>query len=146
MFDRLKRVFEVLEKNDVKYVVVGGVAAVVHGVPRSPTCLEILVEPTVDNAVELLRALEEIGFTTATLTTAQEVVTNEVTVFKDRVRIDVLTVAPGIRFKDAWKHKVKVKYENQEFNVLSRDLLIKSKRSTRDGIDFEDARLLELNR
>ena len=46
MLNQLKDVFASLQKHSVKYVVVGGVAAVLHGVPRATFNLDILIEPT----------------------------------------------------------------------------------------------------
>ena len=38
----------------VKYLVIGGVAAIIHGHPRNTFDLDILIEPTVENARRLL--------------------------------------------------------------------------------------------
>jgi hypothetical protein len=65
-------------------------------------------------------------------------------VFKDRVRIDVQTSTPGLRFDDAWRRKETMSYEGQPFFVLSRADLIAAKRAAGRPVDLEDARLLEL--
>jgi hypothetical protein len=58
MLDQLQTVFASLQRNDVRYVVIGGIAAVLYGVPRATFDLDILIEPTVENAQSLLDALE----------------------------------------------------------------------------------------
>jgi hypothetical protein len=42
---------------------------------------------------------------TASLTNVEEILSNQITIFKDRVRIDVQTSTPGLRFQDAWKRR-----------------------------------------
>jgi hypothetical protein len=42
---------------------------------------------------------------TASLTNVEEILSNQITIFKDRVRIDVQTSTPCLRFQDAWKRR-----------------------------------------
>jgi hypothetical protein len=144
MLNRLKDVFASFQKHDVRYVVIGGVAAILHGVPRATFDLDILVEATPDNARRLLDALLEAGLGTAALTTEKELLSNEITVFKDKVRIDVQTSTPGLSFRQAWEHRQTMKYQNQSFHVVSKSDLIASKRAASRDIDLEDIKLLEL--
>lgn len=44
MFNTLRPLFESLKSNDVRYVVIGGVAAGIHGVPRATFDLDILTK------------------------------------------------------------------------------------------------------
>jgi len=143
MLNRLKGVFRSFEEREVKYVVIGGIAAVLHGVPRATFDLDILVEATPDNAVRLLEALSAAGLGTAALTTPEDVLAHEITVFQDWVRIDVQTSIPGLRFRDAWQRRVTMEYEGQRFFVASRADLIASKRAAGRDIDLQDVRLLE---
>ena len=144
MLNRLKDVFRSFQQHEVKYVVIGGIAAVIHGVPRATFDLDILVEATPENIQPLLDALLDAGIGTASLTNVDEILSNEITIFKDRVRIDVQTSTPGLSFQDAWKRRKTMEYQGQVFYVVSLDDLISSKRATGRGVDLEDVRLLEL--
>jgi tRNA nucleotidyltransferase/poly(A) polymerase len=144
MLNRLQEVFASFQKHDVKYVVIGGVAAVLYGVPRTTFDLDILIEATPHNARRLLDALIDAGLGTAHLITAEELLAEEITVFKDRVRIDVQTSTPGLNFPDAWQRRVKMKFQQQEFYVVDRQDLIASKRAAARKVDLEDVRILEL--
>jgi len=144
MLNRLQGVFKSFQQHDVKYLVIGGIASILHGVPRATFDLDILIETTPENAKRLLDALEDAGLGTALLTTVDNLLANEITIFKDRVRIDVQTSTPGITFKEAWQNKLVMNFRGQPFNVLSKDDLIKSKRAAGRAIDLEDVRLLEL--
>jgi hypothetical protein len=41
MLNQLKGVFSSFQKNDVRYVVIGGIAAILYGVPRATFDLDI---------------------------------------------------------------------------------------------------------
>ncbi len=144
MLNRLKAVFESFQQYKVKYVVIGGIAAVLHGIPRATFDLDILIEATQENVQHLLQALLDAGLGTASLTSVDEILSNEITVFKDRVRIDVQTSTPGLSFEDAWERRQTMAYQGQSFFVVSSDDLISSKRAAGREVDLEDVRLLEL--
>ena len=144
MLNRLQDVFRSFQKHEVKYVVIGGIAAILHGVPRATFDLGILIETTPENAKRLLDALLDAGLGTAALTSPGDVLANEITVFKDRVRIDVQTSTPGLQFAGAWANRKTVTYQEQEFFILSKADLIRAKRAAGMPVDLEDARLLEL--
>lgn len=143
MLNRLKDVFASLQRHDVRYVVIGGIAAVLHGVPRATFDLDLLIEATPDNAQRLLDAFVETGMGTADLTTAADLLAHEITIFQDRVRIDVQTSTPGLAFADAWSGRVTMAYEGQEFYVVNRVHLIQSKRASGRDIDLQDAAILD---
>jgi hypothetical protein len=124
--------------------VIGGVASILHGVPRATFDLDILIEATLENARRLLAALLDAGLGTAALTTPEDVLANEITVFKDRVRVDVQTSTPGIKFQEAWLRHHTVTYQGQEFFILSKEDLVASKCASGREVDLEDVRLLEL--
>jgi hypothetical protein len=143
MLNRLQDVFKSFQRHDVKYVVIGGVASVLHGVPQATFDLDILIEASPENAQRLLAALLDAGFGTATMTSAEDVAAHEITVFNDRVRIDVQTQTPGLDFQDAWRHHKTITYQGQDFFVVSREDLIASKRAAGGEVDLNDVRLLE---
>jgi len=144
MLNRLRDVFASFQKNDVRYVVIGGIASVLHGVPRATFGLDILIEPTAENVSRLLDAFTAAGFGTAQLTSVDEILANEITIFKDFVRIDVQTSTPGLLFQNAWDRRVTMQYQGQIFYVASREDLISSKRAAGRKVDLEDVRLLKL--
>ena len=144
MLNRLLDVFRSFQQHEVRYVVIGGIASILHGVPRVTFDLDILIEATPENAKRLLDALRDAGLATASLTTVEELLANALTVFEDRVRIDVQTTTPGVTFAAAWGRRKTVSYRGQEFFILSREDLIASKRAAGRPVDLEDVRLLEL--
>ncbi|MCL5270919.1 MAG: hypothetical protein M1457_10320 [bacterium] len=143
MLHKLAGVFASLNENKVRYLVMGGIAAVLHGVPRATFDLDILIDPDPDNANRLLRALTQAGLATATLIDSKQLLDNEITVFSDFVRIDVQTRTPGIHFADAWERRDEMCYGQTAFTVLSKKDTIASKRAAGRPVDLDDVRILE---
>ncbi len=144
MLNQLLDVFSSFQKYQVKYLVIGGIASVLYGVPRATFDLNVLIEATPDNAKRLLDALEEAHLGTASLTSPKELLAHEITVFNDQVRIDVQTFTPGIKFENAWENRNTIEYQGRNFFVVSKEDLIASKRAAGREKNLEDVRLLEL--
>ena len=142
MLDQLQSVFASFQKNDVRYLVIGGIAAVLYGVPRATFDLDVLIEPTLENAKRLLQAMTEAGLGTASLASADEVLATEITIFTDRIRLDVQTSTPGIVFEEAWQRRVTMNYKGQALEVVSLADLIASKRASGRDVDLENVRIL----
>jgi len=49
MLNQLRGVYSSLHKHQVKYVTIGGIAAILYGVPRATFDLDILIEATLMN-------------------------------------------------------------------------------------------------
>lgn len=141
----LPALFASLATHEVRYVLVGGLAAVLHGVPRSTLDVDLLIEARRENAERLLRALGEAGLGTAHLTTAAELLANTITLFEDQLRVDVFLSIPGVGFEDAWRERATKDAAGVPVHILSRDLLIRAKRAAGRPKDLEDvADLLSL--
>ena len=143
MLDRLDRVFRSLSAREVRYVVIGGIAAAIHGVPRATFDLDMLIAPTAENARRLLSAFRDAGLVTSELTTPEGLLAHEITVFKDFVRIDVQTRTPGLEFESAWRDRMDVPFAGTVIRVVSRKDLIRSKKKSGRPVDLEDVRILE---
>ena len=143
MFDLYRDVFRSLNDQQARYLVIGGVAVGIHGISRATFDLDLLIEATADNARRVLRALTDAGMGTATLTTPDQLLANEITILRDVVQIDIQTRTPGIVFQDAWERRVRLDYRDVPMQVVSRDDLIASKRASGRPVDLEDLRALE---
>jgi hypothetical protein len=132
-----------IAKAAIGYVVIGGIAAVLYGVPRATFDLDLLIEATPENAAKLLDALYEAGIASAALVSPEEILSNDITVFKDRIRIDVQTHTPGLHFNTAWERKTTMTYQGQSFYVVSLDDLVASKIAAGRPKDLEDVQALQ---
>ena len=144
MFENLVPLFASLISHKVQYLVIGGVASIAYGVPRMTLDVDILIRPTLDNARALLAAFEEAGMGTATLIGPEEMLSHEVTIFQDRLRVDVQTSTPGIDFDQANARYKVLTVQGVELRLVSLEDLIASKRAAGRPQDLEDLRLLEL--
>jgi tRNA nucleotidyltransferase/poly(A) polymerase len=72
MLNQLQGVFSSFQKHDVRYLVIGGIAAILYGVPRATFDLDILIDATPENAQRLLETLLDAGLGTAALITADD--------------------------------------------------------------------------
>ena len=145
MLNQLRGVFSSFHNHDVRYVIIGGIAAILYGVPRATFDLDILIEATPENAERLLTALLDAGLGTAALTTAEDILAHEITIFRDKTRIDVQTSTPGLAFAQAWEAREEMDYAGQIFYVASRQHVIDSKRAAGRKQDLEDVRMLEVD-
>lgn len=136
--------YKSLNRHKVRYLVIGGISAILHGMPRTTLDIDILIEPSENNTRNLLKALLDAGLYTASLTSVKDILANEISIFKDRIRLDVQTKTPGIDFKKAWKRKTVFKVSGINIYSLNIDDLILSKRASGRKEDKEDIKYLKL--
>jgi len=132
-----------LNAADVRYLIVGGYAVMIHTEPHFTKDLDIWIEPSFGNANKLVQALAQFG---APLRGIDAGDFTEPDVFYqigiDPVRIDILTSLPGVDFADAWERRLAVDFDGEPASVISRDDLIVSKRITDRIRDRKHARAL----
>ncbi|MBI1853609.1 MAG: nucleotidyltransferase [Planctomycetes bacterium] len=146
MMNPLRPLFESLNSHRVDYLVIGGVAAIAYGVPRVTLDTDILIRPTRSNAAALLKAFEAAGLATSILTTPDELAAQEITIFKDRVRVDVQTRTPGIDFDAAFARRKTIDLDGVPVHLVAVEDLIASKKAAGRPRDLEDVRILESRR
>jgi predicted nucleotidyltransferase len=140
MFSQDFREFiELLIKNKAEYLIVGGYAVGIHGHPRYTGDLDIWLNPTPQNAEQILKSVNEFGFSSFKLT--QEDFTkpgNVIQLGYPPLRIDLLTEIDGVTFEECFKNRKEVIIENLKVNFIGyNDLLINKKESGRPR-DIDD--------
>jgi predicted nucleotidyltransferase len=68
---------------------------------------------------------------------------HEITVFRDRYRLDIQTSTPGLHFQDAWDRRQEMTLDGVTLWVVSKEDLIALKRASGRQVDLEDVRILE---
>ncbi len=134
---------ELLNKHNVQYCVIGAFALAFHARPRYTKDMDILIEPTTDNAKRLLLALDEFGF--GSLNIAVNDFTTQGNIIQlgyEPVRIDIITSIKGLEFADIWKSRIQGPYGKQTINFIDRQNLIRSKRLSNRPQDKVDLELL----
>ena len=117
----------VLNAHGVRYLVIGAHAVAFHARPRATKDLDILLEPTPENAHRALAALREffggadLGYTVEDLTDPQWIVQLGVA----PVRIDLLSEIPGFpSFEAAWRNRVDAQFGAVQVHYLGLDDLL----------------------
>jgi hypothetical protein len=126
-------------EGEVRCLVVGAYALAHHGRPRATGDLDVWVDPTAQNALRVIRALEAFG------APLHEVVQDDFArpgvVFQMGVppgRIDILTELTGIRFEDAWATRERGAFGDLAVDFIGRDAFIRNKRATGRAKDLGD--------
>lgn len=132
---------------EARFLVVGAHALAVHGVPRATQDLDVWIDPEPANAGRVWRALSSFGAPLAELN-----ITPADFTASDRVvqlglppsRIDILTSLTGASdFESAWNDREEHVIRGRNVPVLSRAMLIATKRATGRPKDLADLDALE---
>jgi hypothetical protein len=129
---------------EAQFLVVGAYAVALHTRPRATGDLDLWVEPTLENAGRVLRALRAFGapledLTESDLTTAEMVYQ----IGLPPRRIDLLTSLTGISFAEAWPNRILTSIEALSVPFIGKDALIRNKRALGRAQDIADLELLE---
>jgi predicted nucleotidyltransferase len=135
---------ESLNKNDVRYLIIGAHAVAFHARPRATKDLDIFIEPAPDNAERVLAAIQDflgsdLGLKVEDLTIPGRIVQLGVA----PSRIDLLSRLAGTRdFTSVWASRVDAKFGDVDAHYLSLDDLIQEKESADRDQDRADLRSL----
>ena len=124
--------------HDVRFVVIGGVALILHGSSYVTEDIDLAYERTRENAERIAAALKPFrprprGFPTDLpfIFDAQTVVSGQIFTLQTSVgAVDLLGEVPGVgTFTEAWAQSEAVTDDGMTFRVLSIDGLIAAKRT-----------------
>jgi hypothetical protein len=132
---------ELLERHDVRYLIIGGLAFIYHAKPRFTKDIDVWLDPEPDNLARANAALADFGSPyLLNLSDADEILQLGVA----PNRIDLLREAAPLAFEDAWRRRVEGTYGRaRAWWIAIEDLL-----AIKERIDHprhqEDARVLRL--
>ena len=135
---------ECFDRNDVRYLIVGGWALAAHGHPRMTKGLDVWIWPALSNANAVLDALEEFGFGDLGLSpddfTEPDVV---IQLGYPPNRIDLLTTPTGVEFGDCWEERLDVEMDGLTVPFIGLEGLKANKRASGRAQDTVDVEILE---
>ena len=136
---RVADVCDLLNAEEARYVVVGAMAMQLWGTSRATRDIDILIDPTLENAERVLRALRRLPFGVAADIDARDVLRRAVTMIGDTPNVDVLTRAWNLRWSDAETALTVFTVDGVFIPTVSLAHLIESKRTgrTQDLADIE---------
>ena len=137
--NRVLRVCRLLNRRRVRYVIIGGVAANLHGSVLATKDVDLLVPRDLKNMARMLDALGELPYGIARELDAGEVVRKPFTIIGDDPRVDILTVAATVSFDAAYPRRVVRRIAGVRVPYLNLDDLVRSKQTGRaqDIADIE---------
>ena len=139
-----KEFIQLLNDNQVRYLVVGGYAVALHGYPRYTKDIDIWIELAQENAARIIKALEQFGFASLGLKEGDFLVEDQIIQLGYAPnRIDVITTLPGVVFKECYDKRLLVEIEEVKVNFIDLDNLRKNKKATGRLQDLADLENLE---
>ena len=139
-----KEFIQLLNDNQVHYLVVGGYAVALHGYPRYTKDIDIWIELTQENAHHIVEALVQFGFASLGLKESDFLVEDQIIQLGYAPnRIDIITTLPGVAFKECFDKRVLVEIDGVKVNFIDRENLRKNKKATGRLQDLADLEKLE---
>jgi predicted nucleotidyltransferase len=130
---------ELLNSNEVRYLVVGGYAVAFHGYPRYTKDLDVWIYADPENVEKLIRALKQFGFGSLGLTPDDFLTPDQVIQLGyPPNRIDLLTSFKGVDFKNAYESRVQTEIDGLLADFVDLENLKKNKASTGRPQDIAD--------
>lgn len=120
-----------LKANSVKYVIIGGHAAIYHGVNRNTGDLDILIEPSIENGHRLLKSLKSLKLEVPEITDLEWTSKLVLSFGFQPEAIDILNYTPGLSFDEVYQNAISLKQEGVEVMIIDIRDLIKNKEALR---------------
>lgn len=127
-----------LNREGVRYLLIGGQASLLYGVPRQTLDVDIFIAATSANCRRLLEALQEAGIQSAGQLTPEIMLKKDIFSIMEGIRIDIFTEVLGLpSFERCFGRRKMIDVGPLKLPCLHIDDLIKSKSSDRP-IDQQD--------
>lgn len=130
---------ELLNANEVKYLIVGGYAVGFHGYPRYTKDLDIWILVSEENAEQILTALNQFGFGLMGLKREDFLnPENFIQLGYPPNRIDLVMSCDGLEFESTFKSKITVEADGLEINFIDLENLRMNKLASGRPQDLAD--------
>ena len=139
-----KDLLALFNAHKVEYLIVGGYALAFHGAPRFTGDIDVFVEPTIQNAGRVLKALTEFGFGNLNLTVEDFSSPDKVVQLGvPPVRVDLVTAITGVSWKKAFDGRVPGTYGDIPVYFIGRSEFVENKRAVGRKKDLADLEALD---
>ena len=123
-----KEFIQLLNDNQVNYLVIGGYAVAIHGHPRYTKDIDIWIEISEENSQKIIAALTEFGFGSLGLTAQDFQEPHQIIQLGyPPNRIDLITSPDGIDFQTCYDSKIEVMLDDIAVKFIDLDNLKKNK-------------------
>ena len=133
-----------LKKYEVKFVLVGGLAVVVHGHYRTTKDMDLFYECSEENCLKLIKSIDDFGFKYLNLSIEDLMDSSGyVKLGNAPVRIDLFCDLPGVNFEEVYKMAFDYTEDGIELKVIHVNHLIQNKLTVGRDQDLSDAKKLK---
>jgi hypothetical protein len=135
-----KEFIELLNFHKVRFIVVGGYAVGFHGYVRFTGDIDIWIDSRIENAENLLKALDQFGFGSVSGISLEDFVKDNsvVQLGYPPFRIDIMTSLSGITFDQCYTKREVTAIDGIEVPFIDLDSLKINKASTNRKKDLGD--------
>jgi hypothetical protein len=128
------RLLKSLLKYHVKFILVGGYAAIYYGVNRNTGDLDILIEPTAENGKLLIAALKDDGLEVPEILPEEFEREMVLSFGLEPEGVDILNFTPGIEFRSAYENSIEETFSGLKIRIIHiRDLIRNKEQLQRKG-------------
>ena len=133
-----------LEREGVRYVLIGGFAVILHGLVRTTKDIDLLVDPSEENVRSIKRALGTLPDNAVEMVADGDVAAYRVVRVADEIVVDLLAEACGITWAEAIASGTEtMKIGDVAVPVAGKALLVRMKQTVRES-DKADVRFLRM--
>jgi predicted nucleotidyltransferase len=156
MVRELEDLLAALERNKVRYLLVGGLAVMFYGVRRTTADIDLIIDFTEENVANCVKALSESGYNPQPPIPLKDFISvANRSRFKEDMNMLVYGYAPTgkamnldvlldipLDFELMWKNRVERDYQGSTLKLISTDDLIRLKEYSGRPQDIEDIKNL----
>jgi hypothetical protein len=115
-----KELFQLLNANGVRYLIIDGYAVAYHGYPRYTKDIDIWIWVNPDNAERVVKTLQDFGFESLGLKTKDFLETDTIIQLGHTPnRIDLIMGAPGVDFEESFATREEEEIEGVKLNFIN---------------------------
>lgn len=139
MEDEYLNLVRLLNEETVEYVVMGGHAVIAHGYYRTTGDIDIFVNPTNENAVKIVSALEKYGYNNGEFEVSDfTLVPNYLSFSRYDGWIDLMTFTVGVTFEECYTNRMELVVQGVNIKFINLPELIKNKQALARPQDLRD--------
>jgi class 3 adenylate cyclase len=143
-FEDLVALCRSLEREGVRYILIGGFAVILHGLVRTTKDIDLLVDPSEENVRAIKRALGTLPDNAAALVADGDVASYRVVRVADEIVVDLLAEACGISWAEAIASGTEtMRIGDVAVPVAGKELLVRMKQTVRES-DKADVHFLRM--
>ena len=134
-----KEFFQLLNENEVRYLIIGGYAVAYHGYPRYTKDIDIWIWIHPDNAQKVVKTLKDFGFDSLGLQASDFLEADTIIQLGQAPnRIDLIMGVPGVDFEACYQKRVQEEIAGVGLTFIDLENLKKAKKASGRAQDLAD--------